>query len=165
MATSTKRKKKTKKSAKTTKKTVEARGPMPTEDDFSDLTNEPLYVEVRGEHFKVRALPMIDIPKLSRLMEKLSEIDTSNPTLMSPDHLRVLGQIIRIGIKADHPEMTVDKILRKLPLGAFPDFLVAVLDSNDFFGKMQDYYRMAAGEKMTLGFPNISKLPPADFDS
>ena len=149
-------------SAKSEEKNEEA---LLTPDDFKDFANAPFYVEVRGETFMVRALPMGEIPKLAKLMEALSDVDTANVAGIPSEKLRTFAEIIRIGVKTDHPKMTVDKILRKIPLGAFPDFLVAVMDSNDFFGKMQDYYRLAANQPLVFGFPNISRTPPADSDS
>lgn len=165
----------TKKKNASTKKTAPAKaGAKPKEqkeealltpDDFKDFANAPFYVEVRGETFKVRALPMGEIPKLAKLMEALNDLDTSNVAGLPPEALDTFAKIIRIGIKTDHPKMTVEKILKTMPLGAFPDFLVAVMDSNDFFGKMQDYYRLAGNQPLVLGFPNISRMPPGDSDS
>ena len=148
--------------AKAEKKTEEV---SLTADDFKDFANAPFYVEVRGEIYKVRALPMGEIPKLAKLMERLADVDMSNPQTIDPAQLQIFAEIIRIGIKTDHPKMAVAQILKKMPLGAFPDFLVAVMDSNDFFGKMQDYYRLAANQSLVLGFPNISRTPPDDSDS
>jgi len=160
------KKRTTKKKGSTSKATTEAKAtePLATEDDFNDLTNAPIYVEVRGQYFGVRALPMGDIPKLSRLVNAIGEMEIDKPITASPEQLELMARIIRIGIKEDHPKMTVDKILRSMPIGAFPDFLVAVLDTNDFFGKMQDYRKMAAGQPMNFGFPNISKELPDDSD-
>jgi len=150
--------------SKGTKKTESQ--PLPSEQDFKDLANEPMYVTVKGEVFKVRALAMGEIPKLARLIERMGEIEQAKGASdFDEGKLRLMAQIIRIGVKQDHPDLSVEKIMQKFPLGAFPDFLVAVMDTNDFFGKMTDYYRMAAGQQMMFGFPNISDKPPDDSDS
>jgi len=138
-----------------TKKEIEEQ-----EREFRDLLASPVYVTVGKKTLTVHPVPMGEIPRIGAMITALDEVDISNVAGMGEEQLQLMADFIYEAIKVEHPTITPPVILKFMTIKCFPDFMMAVMDLNDFFAKMGDMNKMAAGLPMTLGFPNISTEPP-----
>ena len=102
-----------------------------------------------GESFKIKPCSMKDIPILVGLLSGLDEEfkkfgNDANGAIASADSkvLNLMAEVIKMGIKKDHPELTVDLIQEKFSINDFPIAYQKVLDVNDFLSKMRKITQM-----------------------
>jgi hypothetical protein len=105
-----------------------------------------------GKGYKVRPCSLDEMPELSGLLEGLQkkfakgaeEGKTEYQLMMDKETglLDTMAKIIYMGIKSDHPDMTIDKIKSEFSLGDFPKVYQEVLDLNDFLSGMRTVLQM-----------------------
>ena len=108
-------------------------------DDGSVITaivGESKKIKIKDEIYTISACPVAELPLLQKKLGQLERIQSGDE--INEETLKVMAEIAVMGLKEHHPDMTVEKIMKKFSLGAFPVIIRIMLDLNDFLSGMQE---------------------------
>ena len=116
------------------------------DDDIDLIIGEVKKVKVRGRVYKVSAASISELKLLGKLIGKIHDIDldvSGKEEELIPYELKVtMAKIIKMGIKRDHPDITIEEIMDEFPLSSFPVIFKIMLDLNDFLSEMEGVKRL-----------------------
>ena len=116
-------------------------------EDLQGLAGEGVEViSKRAGKFIVMPSAISDLPKFQENFEEWHQIaygskdekDKTKKGFMSQKSCEKMAEIIHMGLKYKHPDMTIEKCSQQFSISDFGKILVVMLDLNDFFSSVKE---------------------------
>jgi hypothetical protein len=106
----------------------------------------PLKASRSNKLYYFRPVALLDVPRITELVNNIQNIlisidgvKVTEQQVLSTDQggvLRMMAELIMMGINYDKNNITVDRVLQEFSIGDFPKAYQLTLDMNDFLSGM-----------------------------
>lgn len=112
---------------------------MVQENELYAIIGETRSIKVKGRKWKLSACSIAELPKLQKLMVDFNKIDvdTDSDDIISNESFEIMAKIIHMGLKEQHPDITIKTIRENFSLAALPVAISVMMDLNDFLSGMK----------------------------
>lgn len=108
-------------------------------DDLDVIVGEIKKVKVCGKIYSISPTKFGELKKLGKLISQLDEDEAvEDNEIIADRQVNLMCEIVHMGLKNEHPDMTIEKVKKEFTLLSFPPIYKIMLELNDFFSEMKD---------------------------
>ena len=136
---------------------------MQNKNDLGQITilvGEKRAVTIAGKEYFVSASPMGEIPDIIEKIQQFEAESGVSDGKLSSKLVDKMIEIMLMGVKKNHPDITTKFIKENWPLAAFPVIVRIMLDLNDFLagmGELQAPLQIISGLAAGTQAENVTK--------
>ena len=108
--------------------------------DIAGKNAQAVMASNSGKTYKFAPVGLIDVPRMFELTDEVGKMlankDKGGKMMLKAEDMKLMAEMILLGLKRHHADITMETILEEFSLGDFPTCYGITLDMNDFLAGM-----------------------------